>query len=151
MVGYSDPNAYPSVEPQFLPYFGQKGEQWLLTYPAFQIALNKKLGENSARKAKALRILNAVMEDEAQAKLVSNSEVISYSKDSKLTLHESLSSIQPLIDKNRLFIRIASNDFFSVSKTVVQKMIKGEVTAQEAYAEFDAALRAEKTPFPIRF
>ena len=31
------------VDAVFLPYFGQNGEQWVLSYPAFQVALNKDL------------------------------------------------------------------------------------------------------------
>ena len=41
----------------FLPYFGQDGEQWLLTYPAFQVAINKELEKDKTRQEKALQVL----------------------------------------------------------------------------------------------
>ena len=40
-----------------------------------------------------------------------------------------------------MYIRIASNDFFAVSKDVVSKMITGEYNARQAYEAFDARLR----------
>ena len=42
-----------------------------------------------------------------------------------------------------MYIRIASNDFFSVSKDVVSKMIAGEYNAAQAYRSFNAQLLAE--------
>ena len=38
-------------------------------------------------------------------------------------------------------MRLASNDFFAASKLVVDKMLKREITAKQAYEEFDAYLR----------
>ena len=45
-----------------------------------------------------------------------------------------------------MYIRIASNDFFAISKDVVSKMIAGEYTAKQAYRAFNAQLLAEETP-----
>ena len=45
-----------------------------------------------------------------------------------------------------MYIRIASNDFFAVSKDVVSKMIAGELTAEQAYQAFNAQLIAEEEP-----
>ena len=42
-----------------------------------------------------------------------------------------------------MYIRIASNDFFSVSKDVVSKMISGEYDAGQAYESFDSQLLEE--------
>ena len=41
-----------NINAVFLPYFGQDGEQWLLTYPAFQVALNKDLENDKSRQEK---------------------------------------------------------------------------------------------------
>ena len=49
------------VDAVFLPYFGQDGEQWLLTYPAFQVALNKDLEKDKTRQEKALRVLGVML------------------------------------------------------------------------------------------
>lgn len=40
-----------------------------------------------------------------------------------------------------MFIRIASNDLFAISRDVVQKMIAGEYNAKQAYEAFDKQLR----------
>ena len=45
-----------------------------------------------------------------------------------------------------MYIRIASNDFFAISKDVVSKMIAGEYTAKQAYRAFNTQLLAEDTP-----
>lgn len=130
-----------NFEPIFLPYFCQDGEEWLLTYPAFHVALNKDLSKDSSRKASALKILKVMLSDSGQKKLSSGQDIISYSQNANLELDSSLNNINNLISNNHLYIRIASNDFFSVSKTVVTKMIKGELNASEAYQEFDNLLK----------
>ncbi len=45
-----------------------------------------------------------------------------------------------------MYIRIASNEFFAVSKDVVSKMIAGELTAEQAYQAFNAQLLADEEP-----
>ena len=129
----------------FLPYFDQDGgNNWLLTYPAFQIALNKNLNQDPQRRAQAMRVLNVMLSLEGQRKLASKSDVISYSHNAKLELAPLLSSIRPYVENNLLYIRLASNDFFAASKLVVDKMLRREINAKEAYAEFDAYLRNPK-------
>ena len=41
-------------------------------------------------------------------------------------LTEYLKDVKPVIEENHMYIRIASNDFFSISRDVVSKMISGE-------------------------
>ena len=128
-----------------LPYFGRGGEQWLLTYPAFQVALNRNLEADKTRQENALRVLRVMLSEEGQNVLAQGSDVISYSQNVQLTLSPELSNLTELIRQNHLFIRLASNDFFSVSKDVVQRMIRGEYDAAQAYEAFDAQLRASKS------
>ena len=97
------------IDTIFLPFFSQNGEKWIMTTPYFQIALNRDLEQDTARREKAMKVLNVMLSEEAQS-------------------------------------RIASNDFFAVSKDVVSKMIAGEYTAQQAYRAFNAQLLAEDTP-----
>lgn len=142
------------VDPIFLPYYGQNGEQWLLTYPAFQVALNKDLEKDKTRRDQALRVLQVMLSEEGQNTLAKGEDVISYSKNVQLELSPALENLKPYIDQNHLYIRIASNDFFSVSKDVVSKMIRGEYDAQQAYEAFDAQLKqpgsaAEETVMTI--
>ena len=132
------------IDAVFLPYFGRSGEQWLLTYPAFQLALNKDLEKDKTRLEKALRVLNTMLSGEAQNTLAQGEDVIAYSQNVNLQLSPYLDNLKPLIDQNHLYIRIASNDFFAVSKDVVTKMLQGEYNAQQAYEAFDAQLRQPK-------
>lgn len=132
------------TETVFLPYFGQNGEQWMLTYPEFQIAMNRDLEKDTARKDKAMQVLGVMLSEEAQKTLSQNEDVISYNKNVNLEMSPYLSNLQTLIDQNHIYIRIASNDFFAVSKDVVTKMIQGEYDAKQAYEAFDSQLRQPK-------
>lgn len=129
-----------NVDAVFLPYFGQNGEQWLLTYPAFQVALNKELEEDEARRDQALQVLSVMLSEEGQNVLAKGEDVISYYQNVNLELSPALDNLKPLIQQNHMYIRVASNDFFSASKDVVSKMIQGEYDAKQAYEAFDAQL-----------
>ena len=50
-----------------------------------------------------------------------------------------------MIEENHMYIRIASNDFFSISRDVVSKMISGEYNAEQAYQSFNTQLLEEKS------
>lgn len=132
------------VDAVFLPYFGQNGEQWLLTYPAFQVALNKDLEKDKTRQEKALQVLGVMLSEEGQNTLAKGEDVITYSQNVNLQLSPYLDDLKPLIDQNHMYIRIASNDFFAVSKDVVSKMIQGEYDAKQAYEAFDSQLKQTK-------
>lgn len=132
------------VDAVFLPYFGQNGEQWVLSYPAFQVALNKDLAQDQIRYEKAMRVLNVMLSEGSQNNLAQGEDVITYSQNVNLKLSPYLDNLTPLIKQNHLYIRIASNDFFAVSKDVVSKMIQGEYDAKQAYEVFDAQLRQPK-------
>lgn len=130
-----------NVDAVFLPYFGQDGEEWLLTYPAFQVALNKDLEKDKTRQEKALKVLGVMLSEEGQNVLAKGEDVITYSQNVNLELSPYLENLKPLIQQNHMYIRIASNDFFAVSQDVVTKMIQGEYDAKQAYEAFDAQLK----------
>ena len=132
------------VDAVFLPYFGQDGEQWLLTYPAFQVALNKDLEKDKTRQEKALQVLGVMLSEEGQNALAKGEDVITYSQNVNLQFSPYLDNLKPLIDQNHMYIRIASNDFFAVSKDVVTKMSQGEYDASQAYEDFDSQLKQPK-------
>ena len=56
---------------------------------------------------------------------------------------EYLKDVKPVIEENHMYIRIASNDFFAISKDVVSKMISGEYNAVQAYQSFNTQLLEE--------
>ena len=135
------------IDTIFLPFFSQNGEKWIMTTPYFQIALNRDLEQDNARREKAMKVLNVMLSEEAQSRIVADGQdVLSYSQNVPLRLTEYMKDVRDVVEENHMYIRIASNDFFAVSKDVVSKMIAGEYTAQQAYRAFNAQLLAEETP-----
>ena len=135
------------IDTIFLPFFSQNGEKWIMTTPYFQIALNRDLEQDTARREKAMKVLNLMLSEEAQSRIVADGQdLLSYSQNVPLRLTEYMKDVRDVVEENHMYIRIASNDFFAVSKDVVSKMIAGEYTAQQAYRAFNAQLLAEDTP-----
>ena len=135
------------IDTIFLPFFSQNGEKWLMTTPYFQIALNRDLEQDTARREKAMKVLNVMLSEEAQNRIVADGQdVLSYSQNVPLRLSGYLKDARAVVEENHMYIRIASNDFFAVSKDVVSKMIAGKLDAQQAYQAFNARLLAEDAP-----
>ena len=135
------------IDTTFLPFFSQNGEKWIMTTPYFQVALNRDLEQDTARREKAMKVLNVMLSEEAQNRIVADGQdVLSYSQNVPLRLTEYMKDVRDVVEENHMYIRIASNDFFAVSKDIVSKMIAGEYTARQAYRAFNAQLLAEDTP-----
>ena len=135
------------IDTIFLPFSSQNGEKWIMTTPYFQVALNRDLEQDTARREKAMKVLNVMLSEEAQSRIVADGQdLLSYSQNVPLRLTEYMKDVRDVVEENHMYIRIASNDFFAVSKDVVSKMIAGEYTAQQAYRAFNAQLLAEETP-----
>ena len=134
------------IDAAFLPFFGQDGQKWLMTTPYFQVALNRNLEQDSARRAKAMQVLHVMLSEDAQNRIVyEGQDLLSYSQNVGLRLTDYLEDVRPVVEQNHMYIRIASNDFFSISKDVVSRMIAGEYTAKQAYQAFNAQLLADDT------
>ena len=134
------------IDTAFLPFFNQNGEKWIMTTPYFQIALNKDLEQDDSRRKKAMKVLKEMMSEEAQNLIIADGQdMLSYSQDVDFYLTEYLKDIKPVIEENHMYIRIASNDFFSISKDVVSKMIAGEYDSNQAYKAFNDQLKDEKS------
>ena len=133
------------INTTFLPFFQENGEKWLMTTPYFQVALNRDLTQDETRRKKAMKVLSTMLSEDAQNRIISDGQdLVSYSQDVDIHLTEYLKDVKPVIEENHMYIRIASNDFFSVSKDVVSKMISGEYDAGQAYQSFDTQLLDEK-------
>ena len=133
------------IDTTFLPFFGQDGQQWLMTTPYFQVVLNRELEQDSARRDKAMQVLHVMLSEEAQNHIVyDGQDILSYSQNVSLRLTDYLEDVRPVVEQNHMYIRIASNDFFSISKDVVSRMIAGEYTAEQAYQAFNAQLLADE-------
>ena len=135
------------IDTIFMPFFSQNGEKWIMTTPYFQIALNRDLEQDNARREKAMKVLNVMLSEEAQSRIISDGQdLLSYSQNVPLRLTEYMKDVRDVVEENHMYIRIASNDFFAVSKDVVSKMIAGELTAEQAYQAFNAQLLADEEP-----
>ena len=135
------------IDTIFLPFFSQNGEKWIMTTPYFQVALNRELEQDTARRSNAMKVLNVMLSEEAQSRIISDGQdLLSYSQNVPLRLTEYLKDVRSVVEENHMYIRIASNDFFAISKDVVSKMIAGEYTAQQAYRAFNTQLLAEEVP-----
>ena len=134
------------INTAFLPFFQENGEKWLMTTPYFQVALNRDLTQDETRRQKAMKVLNVMLSDDAQNRIIyDGQDLLSYSQDVDIRLTEYLKDVKSVIEENHMYIRIASNDFFAVSKDVVSKMISGEYDAEQAYQSFNAQLLEEES------
>ena len=135
------------IDTIFLPFFSQNSEPWIMTTPYFQVALNRDLEQDTARREKAMKVLNVMLSEDAQNRIVADGQdVLSYSQNVPLRLTDYMKDVRDVVEENHMYIRIASNDFFAISKDVVSRMIAGEYTAKQAYRAFNAQLLAEEEP-----
>ena len=134
------------INSTFLPFFQENGEKWIMTTPYFQVALNRDLTQDETRRKKAMEVLNTMLSEDAQSRIIyDGQDLLSYSQNVDFKLTEYLKDVKPVIEENHMYIRIASNDFFSVSRDVVSKMISGEYDAEQAYQSFNSQLLAEES------
>ena len=132
------------INTAFLPFFQENGEKWLMTTPYFQVALNRDLTQDETRRQKAMKVLDVMLSDDAQNRIIyDGQDLLSYSQDVDIRLTEYLKDAKSVVEENHMYIRIASNDFFAVSRDVVSKMISGEYDAEQAYQSFNAQLLEE--------
>ena len=132
------------INTTFLPFFQENGEKWIMTTPYFQVALNSDLAKDESRRKNAMKVLNTMLSEDAQNRIIyDGQDLLSYSQDVDIQLTEYLKDVRPVVEENHMYIRIASNDFFAVSKDVVSKMISGEYDAGQAYQSFHSQLLEE--------
>ena len=131
------------MELAFLPYFGDtEADNWILTYPHFQVAVNGQVAENEEKYRNVMAVLDRIFSQEGQSAVSGSGVVVSYRKGVDFVLPEPFDNIRPCIQRNHLYQRLASNAFFSISQAVGQRMVAGEYDAQAAYAAFNALLSA---------
>ena len=135
------------IDATFLPFFSPNGEKWLMTTPYFQVALNRDLEQDAARRKKAMQVLHVMLSEEAQEHILAEGQdLLSYSQNVSYHLTDTMTDVRSVVEENHMYIRIASNDFFAISQDVVSRMITGEYDAAQAYRMFNARLLAEEAP-----
>ena len=129
-----------------LPYFGQsEQDNWYLTYPTFQIAASNKGMDDPEREALILDIMTAMVNQQGQDHISYGKNMVPYKKDVTLELMPEMDNLKPYVEQNKLYIRLASNEVFRISKDVVQMILNGEVTTpEEALAAFNQELAGEE-------
>lgn len=130
-----------------LPYFGDtENDNWLLTYPSFNVAAGKHITEDEEHKTLCMKVLEAMFSEGAQNILAGNHNMIPYNEGITLQLDESMANLQDYISRNHLYLRLASSEIFAASKETVGKMVAGQYTAKEAFEAFNAMLGQKKAP-----
>ena len=96
------------IDTIFMPFFCQNGEKWIMTTPYFQIALNRDLEQDTARREKAMKVLNVMLSEEAQNRIVADGQdVLSYSQNVPLRLTEYMKDVRDVVEENHMYIRAA--------------------------------------------
>lgn len=134
-----------------LPYLGNsQKDNWFLTYPAFQVAASKKGMESPKRRKLILDIMAAMLNQDGQNNINSGNNMVPYNKNVKLELMPGLANLKPYIKENKMYIRLASNEMFKISRIVVHKILRGELkTPQAAVDAFNEELKKDNVPDPI--
>ena len=129
-----------------MPYFGQtEQDNWYLTYPTFQIAASSKGMDDPEREKLILDIMTAMVNQEGQDHISYGKNMVPYKKDVTLELMPEMDNLKPYVEQNKLYIRLASNDMFRVSKDVVQMILNDEIkTPEEALTAFNKELAGEE-------
>lgn len=132
-----------------LPYFGETSEDnWILTYPMCQLAVAKHVEQDEAKREAIMRVLDAIFSEEGQRYLAAGAAVLSYNKNINIEMNESLSYVRECVERNHLYMRLASTEIFAISKNVAHKMINGEYGAREAYEDFNHQLTSAADAAP---
>ncbi|MDY4754396.1 MAG: extracellular solute-binding protein [Candidatus Faecousia sp.] len=130
-----------------LPYFGETSDDnWLLTYPMCQVAVSKQVEEDDAKREAVMEVRLAIFSEEGQKHVAAGTSVLSYNKEVKINPTPALEYVQDCIDRNHLYMRLASTEVFSISQDVGHRMMTGEYDAQAAYDAFDQRITDFKDP-----
>lgn len=129
------------VNAVMLPYYGEtKENSWILTYPSFQAAVSKNVEKDEKKMDAVISVLEAMLSDEGQKHVAMGNAMLSYNKNVNFQMSEVFSQVKDCIDSNRMYMRLASTEMFSISQAVVQKMITGEYDGKTAYSAFNEML-----------
>lgn len=101
--------------------------------------------EDPEREKLILDIMTAMVNQQGQDHISYGKNMVPYKKDVTLELMPEMDNLKPYIEQNKLYIRLASNEMFRISKDVVQMILNDEVkTSKEALAVFNKELAGEE-------
>ena len=135
------------IDPVMLPFYGEtENDNWILTYPTYQVAVSKKVEENSRKKEIVLDMLSLMLSEEGELATVQGAPLLSYTMTNQLELSPVFDTIMPEIERNHIYMRLASIEFFNASMTVVQGILKGQYpTPRDAFEAFNELLLKDST------
>jgi len=109
-----------------LPFFGSTADSnYLFTYPVFSLAMSKELNSDPILLKAGKEVLSAMLDADAQKILNSSSEgLVSYNKNIKLKRSSSMKNIEPLIKKDKCFIRTLNSNSFAANTAVLKAVIE---------------------------
>ncbi|MCM1489119.1 MAG: extracellular solute-binding protein [Firmicutes bacterium] len=139
------------TESVLLPYFGSSDDgNRYLTYPAFQVAASADAEKTPQRKKLILEIIEAMLSEDGLRKIAANQNMVSYNSKINIDMSPSMDNVKPYAESNRLYIRLASADMFSVSQQIVEGMINGEYSnAKAAFDAFNAEMNKNQDPSAV--
>ena len=98
-----------------------------MTTPYFQVALNRDLEQDAARRVKAMQVLHVMLSEGAQEQILADGQdLLSYSQNVSYHLTHTMRRTLGGGRKSHVHPH-RSNDFFAISQDVVSKMIAGEI------------------------
>ncbi|MCI6113874.1 MAG: hypothetical protein MR687_01135 [Spirochaetales bacterium] len=132
----------PELDPVMIPFYGEtENDNWILTYPTYQVAVSKKVEENSKKKQIVLDMVSLMLSEEGELATVQGAPLLSYTMTNQLELSPVFDTIMPEIERNHIYMRLASLEFFNASMTVVQGILKGQYpTPRDAFEAFNELL-----------
>lgn len=130
-----------------LPYYGEsRDDSWILTYPAFQVAVNNSVQKDEKKRDAVISVLEAMLSQEGQKHVAAGNAMLTYNKNVDFRMNEVFSYVTDCIESNHMYMRLASTEMFAISRDVVHKMITGQYDGKGAYDDFSAQLTAEDNP-----
>ena len=138
------------IDTTFLPFFSQNGEKWIMTTPYFQVALNRDLEQDTARRSNAMKVLNVMLSEEAQNRIVADGQdVLSYSQNVPLRLTDYMKDVRSVVEENHMYavLKLLDNSAFqgNASNYVIypdgRVVIDNSVNRKETVYNFIAMLR----------
>ena len=122
----------PGQDLEILPYFGRE-QDFLLTYPTFNVAVSKGVEENSRKKEAAWKVLMAMTSSQAQEVLNEHTDgLISYKRDITFEYSGAMSMVQKYLETNRTYLRLGSEEFFGISTKTLDGMLENHLSAERA-------------------
>ena len=98
------------------------------------------------KKQVVLDMVSLMLSEEGELATVQGAPLLSYTMTNQVELSPVFDTILPEIERNHIYMRLASLEFFNISKTVVQGILKGNYpTPQDAYNAFNELLLADST------